>query len=186
VVAQSTPSMEHFTTPSASDGKLFLATGNTVEAYSDATAVAPPPASGSPPPASGVLVRCTLRKSGASLVALKYVKRRHGKGRRLAYGTLALSARCTPGATARVSGTVAKSTRVHHRTVKKSTRLRAVRLTLRAGRAKTFRVRIPLPLVRALQHHASESARVSLAGSSAGGTGHSTLNLRRLRLAPRR
>jgi polyvinyl alcohol dehydrogenase (cytochrome) len=32
-VAQTTSAMEHFTTPSASDGKLFLATGKSVEAY---------------------------------------------------------------------------------------------------------------------------------------------------------
>lgn len=256
VVTQSTPSMEHFTTPSASDGKVFLATGNTVEAYTAATSLRPAVSSLSPssgPPTGGVHVtitgvnftgamavdfgatpaphftvtsgglitatapagsgtvdvtvrtpagtsatssadrftyalppRCTLRKSRASLVALKYVKRRHSKGLRLAYGTLALSARCTPGATALISGTVTKSTRVHHRTVKKSIRLRAAGLTLRAGRAKTVRVRIPLAVVRAVQHHTAESARFTLRGSSAGGSAHSTLNLRRLRLAPRR
>jgi polyvinyl alcohol dehydrogenase (cytochrome) len=253
VVAQSTPSMEHFTTPSASDGKLFLATGNTVEAYTAATSLRPTVSSLSPssgrsaggthvtitganftgttavdfgaapapqftvtsggvvtataPAGSGTVdvtvrtpsgtsatssadrftyvlpPRCTLRKSGASRVALKYVKRRHGKGLRLAYGRLALSARCTQGVAALAGGTVTESTRVHRRTRRKLFRLRAVHLTLRAGRAKTFRVRIPLSLVRALQHHASESARLNLAGNSTGGTGHSTLRVRRLRLA---
>src|SRR6185437_6714476 len=43
VVRQSTPSMAHFATPSASDGKLFLATGQTVEAYTIANP-APVPA----------------------------------------------------------------------------------------------------------------------------------------------
>jgi hypothetical protein len=38
-VNQSTPAMEHFTSPSASDGQLFLATGTTVEAYKIASAV---------------------------------------------------------------------------------------------------------------------------------------------------
>jgi outer membrane protein assembly factor BamB len=40
VVRQSTPAMEHFTSPSASDGQLVLATGSTVEAYRIAAAVA--------------------------------------------------------------------------------------------------------------------------------------------------
>jgi outer membrane protein assembly factor BamB len=38
-VRQSTPAMEHFTSPSASDGQLLLATGATVEAYTVAGAV---------------------------------------------------------------------------------------------------------------------------------------------------
>jgi len=33
VVTEPTPSMDHFATPSASDGELFLATGQTVDAY---------------------------------------------------------------------------------------------------------------------------------------------------------
>ncbi|HWF72909.1 MAG TPA: PQQ-binding-like beta-propeller repeat protein [Solirubrobacteraceae bacterium] len=39
-VKQSTPAMEHFTSPAASDGRLLLATGPTVEAYTVAAAVA--------------------------------------------------------------------------------------------------------------------------------------------------
>jgi outer membrane protein assembly factor BamB len=48
-VTQSTPSMNgvHFVTPAASDGRLFLATGHTVEQYSIGVALSPPP---SPPP----------------------------------------------------------------------------------------------------------------------------------------
>ena len=62
-VTQSTPSMNpvHFVTPAASDGRLFLATGRTVEQYSIGVALSPlpsppPPPSPSPPtpkPASG-------------------------------------------------------------------------------------------------------------------------------------
>ena len=37
-VRQSVPAMEHFVTPAASDGRLFLATGQTLEAYRIATA----------------------------------------------------------------------------------------------------------------------------------------------------
>lgn len=35
---QSTPAMEHFTTPAASGGRLFLATGQTLNAYTIGTA----------------------------------------------------------------------------------------------------------------------------------------------------
>ncbi len=44
------PTMMHFSTPSASDGKLFLATGQTVEAFTIAnpSAAAPPPGSSGP------------------------------------------------------------------------------------------------------------------------------------------
>jgi len=51
-VTQSTPAMEHFVTPAASDGRLFLATGSTLNAYTIASAVAPatsPPAPTTPP-----------------------------------------------------------------------------------------------------------------------------------------
>jgi hypothetical protein len=40
-VSQSAPAMAHFTTPTASDGKLFLATGQTVEAYTIANPASP-------------------------------------------------------------------------------------------------------------------------------------------------
>lgn len=48
VVTRPTRAMEHFTSPSASDGKLFLATGQTVEAYDIAQPLPPP--TGPPPP----------------------------------------------------------------------------------------------------------------------------------------
>jgi polyvinyl alcohol dehydrogenase (cytochrome) len=60
VVTSSTPAMEHFTSPSASDGKLFLATGQTVQAYAIAEP-APSPTVPPPPPAaagSPVLPTC--------------------------------------------------------------------------------------------------------------------------------
>jgi outer membrane protein assembly factor BamB len=62
-VTQPTPAMEHFVTPAASDGRLFVATGSTLNAYTIATPVvstppptpptptAPPAAPKSPPPA---------------------------------------------------------------------------------------------------------------------------------------
>jgi len=49
MVTESVPPMEHFTSPSASDGKLFLATDNTVEAYTIALPVAPTTAGSASP-----------------------------------------------------------------------------------------------------------------------------------------
>ncbi len=46
-VTETTPAMEHFTTPAASDGRLFLATDSTLSAYTIATAIAPPAPSAS-------------------------------------------------------------------------------------------------------------------------------------------
>jgi polyvinyl alcohol dehydrogenase (cytochrome) len=40
-VTEQTPAMEHFTTPAASDGRLFLATDSTLSAYTIATVVTP-------------------------------------------------------------------------------------------------------------------------------------------------
>jgi len=50
MVTAAVPPMEHFTSPSASDGKLFLATDNTVEAYTIALPL-PPATAGSASPA---------------------------------------------------------------------------------------------------------------------------------------
>lgn len=69
-VTQATPAMEHFVTPAASDGRLFLATGTTLNAYTIATAIVPPTPPAPPPPAPPVpkppatcraAVRLTLR-----------------------------------------------------------------------------------------------------------------------------
>lgn len=61
-VKQSTPAMEHFTSPAASDGRVMVATGTTVEAYTIATPATPPVAP--PSNASGATI------SGASLAGL--------------------------------------------------------------------------------------------------------------------
>jgi outer membrane protein assembly factor BamB len=70
-VTQATPAMEHFVTPSASDGRLFLATGTTLNAYTIATAIAPPtppspptptpPVPSKPPATCRAAVKLTLR-----------------------------------------------------------------------------------------------------------------------------
>ncbi len=72
VVTQPTPPMEHFTSPSASDGKLFLATGRTVEAYAIAL---PAPAPKARPPAPPLVPTCGCRgKHCRMLVALVHVR----------------------------------------------------------------------------------------------------------------
>jgi outer membrane protein assembly factor BamB len=48
-ISQATAAMEHFATPAASDGRLFLATGSTLNAYTIATAIAPPTPTLPPP-----------------------------------------------------------------------------------------------------------------------------------------
>lgn len=66
-VSQPTPGMEHFATPAASDGRLFLATGTTLNAYTIATAAAAalppstPPAAKPRPRVCRAAVRITLR-----------------------------------------------------------------------------------------------------------------------------
>ncbi len=62
-VRQGTPAMEHFSTPAASDGRLFLATGDTVEAYTVGTGLpastatpVPPVVKATPKPAAS---RCS-------------------------------------------------------------------------------------------------------------------------------
>jgi hypothetical protein len=50
-VTEAVPPMEHFTSPSASDGKLFVATDDTVEAYTVASPAAANPLPPAPVPA---------------------------------------------------------------------------------------------------------------------------------------
>jgi outer membrane protein assembly factor BamB len=69
-VSQATPAMEHFVTPAASDGRLFLATGSTLNAYTvaaplPASATAGPPSAAAPtaaasPPAGACRARLSL------------------------------------------------------------------------------------------------------------------------------
>ena len=64
-VTQTTPGMEHFATPAASDGHLFLATDTTLNAYTMATAVTPPSPTPTPTPTvpspASKLCRATVR-----------------------------------------------------------------------------------------------------------------------------
>jgi polyvinyl alcohol dehydrogenase (cytochrome) len=61
-VAQSTPTMAHFATPAACDGKLYLATDHTVEQYTIGTAVSPAACAAAPmapTPAPAARPACT-------------------------------------------------------------------------------------------------------------------------------
>ena len=73
VVTQPTPAMEHFSIPSASDGKLFLATGQTVQAYTIANpapaAPAPTPSPPAPAPTSAAPAPPTPRKRSPASAA---------------------------------------------------------------------------------------------------------------------
>jgi outer membrane protein assembly factor BamB len=179
-VTQSTPAMEHFITPSASDGKLFLGAGNTVEAYRVANAVAPTPTP-APPLTPVAAEHCTLHGPTRGLVVA------HGTRRgRLRYGTIALVMRCTKRAHGVVTGTVTETVGHRHRHRATRIRLRSVRVTLPAGRSATVRIRVPLPAVRALQRGRRESAQLALAATASGATDHTRLRIARLRLARRR
>ncbi len=187
VVTQSTPPMEHFVTPSASDGKVFLGTGDTVEAYTVANPVAPPPVAPTPtPPVPVSAARCTLHLLKRSGVIPRYARRRRHARPRLRYGTLALTVRCAGRARVSVTGTITESLRAaHHRHGVTRIRLRTVRMSLPGGRPASLRLRIPPAAVRGLERRAAESARITLVATSSGGRSRSGLRIRRLRLARR-
>ncbi|MBV9606872.1 MAG: PQQ-binding-like beta-propeller repeat protein [Solirubrobacterales bacterium] len=177
VVHQSTPSMEHFTTPSASDGKLFLATGDTVEAYTIAN---PAPVAGgpAPPPAAAT---CTLRVRTRRVKIHHPKRRRHQKHAPPAFGTIGVSVKCDLAARVSLSGTVAE--RVSRKGKHAKPRTRTVRLTrvsapMKAGIARTLQLRISLSLLHALEHHIRETGSFSLTAVSTGGTTRATARAR--------
>lgn len=162
VVQQTTPSMEHFATPSASDGKLFLATGPTVEAYTIANPVATPTSPTSPTPSPN---RCTLRL-GAARIKLHHPRRRkHQKHAPAPYGTVALVAKCNQGTNATLSGTViaqlGKKPK-HAKAKNKSFHLTTVTATLGAKAARTLELRVPERILRALAHASKRSGTFTL------------------------
>jgi polyvinyl alcohol dehydrogenase (cytochrome) len=170
VVRQSTPSMEHFSTPSASDGKLFLATGQTVEAYAIANpAPVPAPVSGPLPPTVAPL--CVLRLR-SHRVRLHHPKRRnHHKHAPPAFATVGLSVNCNQAAHVTLAGTVTVAKKgLHGNGRTRTVRLPRMRTTVRAGVARTLQLRLTPALLRALQHRVSETGSFTLTAASAGGT----------------
>jgi outer membrane protein assembly factor BamB len=183
VVHQSTPTMEHFTTPSASDGKLFLATGQTVEAYTIANPA--PAAVSTPTPTLPAAARCVLRLRNGR-VKMHHPKRR-GKHapRPPAFATVGLVVRCDQAARVVLTGTVtehmAKKGR-HGKARTRTVRLSRVRGPVRAGTAGAFQLRLTAPLLRALERRVRETGAFSVTAVSAGGTTRATAHAR-LRLS---
>ncbi|HEX4280980.1 MAG TPA: PQQ-binding-like beta-propeller repeat protein [Solirubrobacteraceae bacterium] len=172
VVKQTTPAMEHFTTPAASDGKLFLATGSTVEAYTIANPVsssappAPPPPPPPPPPT------CVLKlRSG---VKLHYPKPHgHHKHPPPAFGTVRLVATCSEDAGVALRGVVTEHLGKKHRRGKARTRafhLVKVTSTVTGGVARTLQLRVGPTLLRALARRIRTSGSFSLTATNPDGT----------------
>jgi outer membrane protein assembly factor BamB len=182
VVTQRTPAMEHFSIPSASDGKLFLATGQTVQAYTIANPApansapgaptaapsppAPAPTSAAPaptnPPQAVSGIGCELKlRSARVLVRDRGRDRRHQSGHSnpVPFGTLALRATCHRGVRVTLSGKITE--RLGKRR-KLTSKLEPIRATLRANHARTLRVRVPAPVVRALRRHRRETGTFTL------------------------
>ena len=187
VVTQPTPAMEHFSIPSASDGKLLLATGKTVEAYTIAnpapSAPAPsvpatppataPAAPGSTTPAAAALpTRCTVKLRDAQVRIHHREGKRRGKGPRrgdtsprMLFGTLAVRATCNRTVRVTVNGQLNERLgKRRHRT----SRLRQVRASLAAHRTRTLAVRLPASGVRALQRDRRESVTFTLTARPTG------------------
>ncbi len=173
VVKQSTPSMEHFATPSASDGKLFLATGNTVEAYTIANP-APVAAPAPPPP---VAPACVVRMR-SHRVKVHHPKRRKGhKHAPPAFATASLSVKCDQAGQVTLTGTVTERLAPAHKHGKARTRtvrLTKARATVRANVARTLQLRLTASLLRALRHHVRETGSFRLVALGAGGTTHAS------------
>jgi hypothetical protein len=187
VITQRTPAMEHFSIPSASDGKLFLATGQTVQAYTIAnpapaapTPATPVPAPSPPAPAptsaaaapttpppgiSGI--GCELKLRSARVVVddrRRGTRRQSGQRNRMPFGTLALRATCHRVARVTLSGQI--TSRLGNRR-KRTSKLEPKHATLRANHARTLRLRVPAPLVRALREHRRETGTFTLATRAA-------------------
>jgi outer membrane protein assembly factor BamB len=160
VVNRATPSTEHFATPSASDGKLFLGTGETVEAYTIANA-ATSPSTPAPAPAD----TCALT------VHLKRIKIHHPRRRRherrtpSPYGTIALTASCSQATNVAVGGTVTEQLGPkpkHGRAKIRHLRLSQVHASLAAGVPATLELRLPDSALSALAHATKRSGTFTL------------------------
>ena len=169
VVKQTTPGMEHFTTPSASDGKLFLATGETVEAYTIANPASPPvtvtvPGT-SPTPGSPLPTTCVLRLRSNRVKIHHPRRRKHSKHSPPAFGTVALVAKCSQASEVRLGATVTEllgNKRRRGTATTRTTHLAIVHATLKAGVAKTMQLRMGPLLTAALEHRIRESGAFSL------------------------
>ncbi len=175
-VKQAIPSTEHFASPSASDGKLFLATGPTVEAYTIANAVTTPPP---PPPAS--LNPCTLKLRSNRIKVHHPRRKKHEKHAPAPYGTIALVAKCGQGTNVTLSGTVIEQLgkkSKHHKAKTKRFHLHLLRATLAAGVARTLQLRVSDSVLTQLAHATKRSGSFTLSGPGV----HVVVKAARLRL----
>jgi outer membrane protein assembly factor BamB len=167
VVRQKTPAMEHFTTPAASDGKLFLATGQTVEAYRIANpATSPAPAAPPPPPT------CVLKLRSGRVKVHHPKPGRHHK-HPPAFGTVRLIATCNQDAGVTLSGLATERVGKKHKHGKARTRtyhLARVAATVTAGVARTLQVRVGPTLLGALERRIRTSGSFSLTATNPDGT----------------
>jgi outer membrane protein assembly factor BamB len=167
VVTQATPAMEHFSTPAASDGRLFLATGDTVEAYTIANP-APAPL-GSTPPAPPP-PRCVLKLRSPRVKLHHPRRRKHGPP---VYGTVSLIAWCSQAAQVTLNGIVTErlGRKPRHRKARiRIFRLAPVRATLVPPVARMLRLRLAPALMRALERRVLASGAFTLTAAGAGGT----------------
>ncbi len=172
MVRQATPAMEHFTTPAASDGKLFLATGHTVEAYTIANPSSPPGSgpglSPAPPPA-----KCSLKLRSGRVKLHHPKQRKHHKRAPPAYATVALTAKCNQAVQVKLSGVVSEHLSKKGRPGKakiRPFRLATVRARLSPNVTRTLQIRLTPALLRALGRHVHESGKFTLTTATVGGT----------------
>jgi outer membrane protein assembly factor BamB len=170
VVKQATPAMEHFTTPAASDGKLFLATGQTVEAYTianPATSPAPPA-----PPATPAAPTCAL-KLGSGRVKVHHPKPRTHHTHPPPFGTVRLFVTCSQDVDVTLSGVVVERLGKKHRRGNARTRtfhLTRVTTTVAGGVARTLQLRFGPTLLRALERRIRTSGSFALIATNSEGT----------------
>ncbi|HUA48604.1 MAG TPA: PQQ-binding-like beta-propeller repeat protein [Solirubrobacteraceae bacterium] len=160
VVKQSIPSTVHFASPSASDGKLFLATDHTVEAYTIANAVAPGTSAPVPSPN-----RCVLTLNAHRIKAHHPRRRKHEKHAPAPYGTVALVANCSQATNIALSGTITEQlgkNRKHHRAKTRSFHLKTIHTTLPVGLNRTLELRLPDKVLTALAHATKRSGMFTL------------------------
>jgi len=181
VVQQTTPAMEHFATPSASDGKLFLATGASVEAYTIANPIVPPispPSGAAAGPGSN---RCTLTLR-SQLMKIHHPKRgKHQTRAPAPYGTIALAAKCRQRTKITLSATVTdelRKKRSNDTTKIHSFHPARIRATLAAGVARTLQLRLSDSVLAQLAHATKRAGTFTL---SAPGV-HVVVKATRLRL----
>ena len=177
VVTQSTPAMEHFSTPSASDGKLFLATGNTVVAYTIANP-APVAAPAPPPPPAP---KCVLRLRGQR-VTVHYPKaRKRQEHAPPAFATAGLIVKCDQAAQITLTGNVTRrmpKQGKHGKAKTKTVGLARMHATVRAGVARTLQVRITPSLLGALRHRVREMGSFTVTAVGAGGATRARMHTR--------